>query len=152
MYDSHKDVWHKKLWLPGFAQGGYQSWKYIGQATSYKNCIDMVQQKQPSANGASFAIGGLNHCHAQFNLAWVWIKGNSNYQTISFVDLNHRDNPYYLNSKICFKKSQILTKDFDDDHFGFMVKTGYDEPIEYTFQDIGSLGCDGWMTARFELD
>ena len=84
----------------------------------------------------------------------------SSYETIKFEDIYNANARF----RICFKDSATLTKDFDDDDFGYSVWTDeqlikynrYDESIGYVTEDssvgIDSLECDGWVTARFVVD
>ena len=143
LHDRHIDAWPGNQWISGFAQGPNSDDAYIDEAISKRNCIDLVRQHHPLANGAAYKKDGSGSCFAEYNMESIKYSESFDYETISLVGLN---------SKICFKQSPFLTKDFDDDDFGFMVKTGYGEPIEYSFKGISGLGCDGWVTARFEID
>ena len=73
------------LWSQGDGSGPNSQEFYVGHATSYQNCIDLVRNEHPSANGATVVEGGVGACWAEINMESV--LDLSGYETINFDDV-----------------------------------------------------------------
>ena len=42
--------------------------EYLGEVASYQECVDMVRNQRPDANGVTVTTGGVGSCYAEFGM------------------------------------------------------------------------------------
>ena len=74
------------MWKVGDGTGGKE--KGVGSAKTYLECIQLVREKEPTANGATIAVANLGvhkkkaACYAEFNMTGS--NGSASYKSIIF--------------------------------------------------------------------
>ena len=64
---------------PGDGYGGSE--RHLGSASSAEACVVMVREREPTANGATYPVGGGTSCFAEFGMTHA---GGTSWQTCMF--------------------------------------------------------------------
>ena len=74
------------MWKLGDGIGGKE--KRVGSVNIYLECVQLVKEKEPTANGATIAVANLGvngkkaNCYAEFNMTGS--NGSASYKSIIF--------------------------------------------------------------------